>query len=279
MDKKLSSAQRLREKVAARLEKAKAAVETAKTPLSRDLRDCRLEELEGRLAHAVGQEVERAALAGAPVPPLPSAVTPRAQKAVEAAAEKALRSGQRQRAWKEERAAAKRLAAERKAAEREANQRATKAAQKGRPVSAANIVAPASVVPPKGKMSEAIKKAHSDFAQLDEYDRSSLATMGTVSSPLPRDGARRRWTTRADEGRPRSNVFDVHENETTNEALRRLGFERASCRCSRCERLAPHDRRRTVRVVDGVEALSCGTPVGAAIEWIRAGCPIAEPAE
>lgn len=69
-------------------------------------------------------------------------------------------------------------------------------------------------------------------------------------------------------------VYNIAATETTNQALRRLGFERVACDCSRCRRKAFFERRRTVRISDGVEALPCGTAVATANEWIQNGCPM-----
>jgi hypothetical protein len=93
----LSAAERLRERVAERLKTAAAKAGEAKTPLSRALRDCRVDALEVQLTEAVSAHVERAAALGAPVPSLtlPPQVSARRIGKV---AEKALARGQQARA-------------------------------------------------------------------------------------------------------------------------------------------------------------------------------------
>ena len=70
--------------------------------------------------------------------------------------------------------------------------------------------------------------------------------------------------------------FGIRADETTTGALRRLGFERVDCDCSRCSSVATarFERRKIVRVADGALAMPCRTSVETCNEWIRSGCPI-----
>jgi hypothetical protein len=138
----LSAAERLRERVAERLKTAAAKAGEAKTPLSRALRDCRVDALEVQLTEAVSAHVERAAALGAPVPSL--ALPPQVSaRRIGKAAEKALARGQQARAEAEKksehRAELKRRLQERRAQaasfraeKREARAQAKKRAQEQR---------------------------------------------------------------------------------------------------------------------------------------------------
>jgi hypothetical protein len=75
-------------------------------------------------------------------------------------------------------------------------------------------------------------------------------------------------------------------NETTNEALRRHGYERAShepgdvtCEALRLAsgaKVGPCFGRHIRRILDGeiVGGLGCSPPVRVANEWIARGCPV-----
>lgn len=79
--------------------------------------------------------------------------------------------------------------------------------------------------------------------------------------------------------------YDIRENETTNEALLRLGFRRAdheaggeTCVRLRNGRIGACFGRHVERVSDGqpVLELGCSPPVSAANEWILGGCRMEE---